>query len=95
MRHEMERILEEQWPAPALIRAAELGVLAEVSPSLARVEAVEQLAGGGRPLAASAEPEAWSVAGLPSSTAGPKVQQTRGYNLLDGLQGYPVQAQEP
>jgi tRNA nucleotidyltransferase (CCA-adding enzyme) len=47
LRHELERILEERRPGLALARAARLGVLAAIHPSLAQAQAVERLAGGG------------------------------------------------
>ncbi len=46
LRHELERILEERHPAPVLERAAQLGALQGIHPSLGNTEAVAQLASG-------------------------------------------------
>ncbi len=43
LRHELQRILEEENPLPALTRAVELGVLAAVHPSLKNNDALRRL----------------------------------------------------
>ena len=43
LRHELEKILDEDHPQQALERSAELGILAEIHPALGREEAVERL----------------------------------------------------
>ena len=44
IRHELEKILDEDQPEQALKRSAALGILAEVHPALGRGEAVDRLA---------------------------------------------------
>jgi tRNA nucleotidyltransferase (CCA-adding enzyme) len=44
LRHEMERTLEEEDPLPALLRAAELGVLAAIHPALGESTGLARLA---------------------------------------------------
>ena len=43
VRHEIEHILEENNPGPALLRLAELGVLSQIAPGLSSLPAVERL----------------------------------------------------
>lgn len=54
LRHELERIFEEERPGPALVRAEGLGVLAAIHPSLTQIQPVERLSlpavGGLEPL---------------------------------------------
>lgn len=56
LRHELERILEEQDPLPALNRAAELGVLAAIHPSLKNDNALASLQSTGLPSADGCPP---------------------------------------
>ena len=42
-RHELERILGEEYPGPALLRAGELGLLAGLHPALANAEGLQRL----------------------------------------------------
>ena len=44
VRHELDRVLHEADPAPALVRLTELGVLGELSPAWRKADAVQRLA---------------------------------------------------
>ena len=47
VRHELERILQEERPALPLRRASELGILAAIHPALAKGEAIDRLEASG------------------------------------------------
>lgn len=47
LRHELDRIIQEERPAPALRRAIELGILAGIHPALANPEAIDRLEASG------------------------------------------------
>lgn len=48
LRHELDRILREERPAPALRRAIELGILAGIHPALVDSEAIDRLEASGQ-----------------------------------------------
>ena len=47
LRHELDRIIQEERPAPALRRAIELGILAGIHPALTNPEAIDRLEASG------------------------------------------------
>ena len=65
VRHELERILKEENPAPALVRAMELGVLAGMHPALTGegfLNRIQRLAEGSRNRALRLDPLVWLAA---------------------------------